>query len=87
MLTMMGMKAETMNIDLTGTKLNVQKIMAANPRRISGIQIGFQFPDTLQLTEKEQAILEHTAHTCPIGKSLHPDVAVEVSFGWKEIAG
>ena len=86
MLTIMGMKAETMNIDLTGTKLDIQKMMAANPRRISGIQINFHFPDSLQLSDKERAILENAAHTCPVAKSLHPDVDVEVKFGWKEMA-
>lgn len=84
MLTIMGMKAETMNIDLTGTTLNIQKIMAANPRRISGVQIAFQFPEALRLSEKEQTILENSAHTCPVAKSLHPDMEVEVKFGWKE---
>lgn len=84
MLTIMGMKADSMNIDLTGTKLDIQKIMAANPRRISGVQISFQFPDTLRLSEKEQAILENAAHTCPVAKSLHPEIDVTATFGWKE---
>ena len=86
MLTIMGMKAEIMNIDITGTTLDIQKIMAANPRRISGVQIQFHFPDALQLSEKEQTILENAAHTCPVAKSLHPDVNVEVTFGWKQLA-
>ena len=79
------MKAETINIDLTGTTLDIQKIMSANPRRISGVQIGFRFPDDLVLSEKEKAILENAAHTCPVTKSLHPDINVEVKFGWKEL--
>ncbi len=84
MLTIMGMKAESMNINLSGTTLDIQKIMAANPRRISGVQIVFHFPEHLQLSEKEQTVLENAAHTCPVTKSLHPDIAVEVTFGWKE---
>lgn len=85
MLTIMGMKAETMSIDLAGTTLDIQKIMAANPRRISGVQIEFHFPEALQLSEKEQAILENAAHTCPVAKSLHPDLQIEVVFGWNVI--
>ncbi len=85
MLTIMGMKAEAMNIDLTGTTLGIQKIMAANPRRISGVQIEFRFPDDLVLSEKEKAILENAAHTCPVAKSIHPDINVEVKFGWNEM--
>ena len=84
MLTIMGIKANSMNINLEGTTLDVQKTMAANPRRISGVQINFTFPENLQLSEKEQAILENAAHTCPVTKSLHPDINVEVTFGWKQ---
>ena len=86
MLTIMGMKAADMNIDLTGTILDIQKTMATSPRRISGAHIRFQFPENLQLSEKEQTILENAAHTCPVAKSLHPDVEVKVNFEWKEIA-
>ena len=85
MLTIMGMKAEAMNIDLTGTTLTIQKTMAANPRRISGIQIHFTFPEGLQLSEKEQTILENAAHTCPVTKSLHPDINIEVKFEWQVV--
>ena len=84
MLTIMGIKANSININLEGTTLDVQKTMAANPRRISGVQINFTFPENLQLSEKEQAILENAAHTCPVTKSLHPDINVEVTFGWKQ---
>ncbi len=87
MLTIMGMKAEAMNIDVTGTTLDIQKIMSANPRRISGVQIEFRFPESLVLSEKEKAILENAAHTCPVAKSLHPDITVEVKFGWNELVG
>ncbi len=86
MLTIMGIKAETMNVDLKGTTLDIKKIMGANPRRISGVQIGFGFPDNLVLSEKEKAILENAALTCPVAKSIHPDMNVEVKFGWKEMA-
>ena len=86
MLTIMGIKAEAMNIDLTGTTLDVQKVMSAAPRRISGIQIRFSFPEALHLSEKEQSVLENAARTCPVAKSLHPDVQVEVNFDWKEAA-
>ena len=85
MLTIMGMKAASMNIDLSDTTLDVKKIMVANPRRIAGVQIQFSFPKRLQLSEKEQAILENAAHTCPVAKSIHPDIQVEVKFGWREV--
>ena len=86
MLTIMGIKAESMNIDLAGTTLDIQKVMAANPRRISGVQIEFTFPDHLQLSDKEQTILENAALTCPVAKSLHPDINQDIKFRWNQLA-
>src|ERR1700730_13359580 len=66
MMTIMGIKARDMKIDLKGTNINVTKIMKADPRRISGIHLTFHFPDVLQINEKEKTILEKAAHTCPV---------------------
>ena len=44
MLTVMGIKAAQMNLDLRGTKCEITKIMSAEPRRISGIVAKLEFP-------------------------------------------
>jgi len=82
MLTIMGIKARDMNIDLQGTQLNIQKNMKADPRRIGGIDIIFQFPAGLILGEKEKTILKNAALTCPVAKSLHPDLEQHIAFRW-----
>jgi len=82
MLTIMGIKARDMEVDLTGTKIEVEKIMAADPRRVAGINLTFHFPETLVLGEKETTILERAAHTCPVMYSIHPDIVVNVTFNW-----
>ena len=82
MMTIMGIKARDMELDLKGMKIDVQKIMKADPRRISAINLTFSFPDGLQLTEKQQKILENAAHTCPVIYSIHPDIEVQVAFNW-----
>ncbi len=82
MLTIMGIKAGEMNIDLTGVKIDIQKHMKADPRRIGGVDLIFRFPTTLTLSEKEKTILQNAALTCPVAKSLHPDIAQNVSFNW-----
>jgi uncharacterized OsmC-like protein len=82
MLTIMGIKAGEMNIDLTGVKIDIQKHMKADPRRIGGVDVIFTFPSTLTLSEKEKTILQNAALTCPVAKSLHPDIAQNVSFNW-----
>ena len=82
MLTIMGMKAPALEVALEGTKVEVEKIMSADPRRISGINLTFHFPETVVAGEKERTILERTAHTCPMIYSIHPDIKVHVTFNW-----
>ena len=83
MLTIMGIKARDMDVDIKGIKIEVEKIMKADPRRIGGINLTFHFPDTLQVDEKQKTILERAANTCPVMYSIHPDIEVNVVFNWK----
>jgi putative redox protein len=87
MLTIMGIKARTHNIDIDNTTCSVTKIMAADPRRVAEIIISFKFPN--QYTEQEQTMLERAALTCPVYYSVHEDLKKTVDFGWpvKEKAG
>src|SRR3982750_953018 len=64
MMTIMGIKARDMNVDLKGTRIEIEKIMKADPRRIGGINLTFYFPDGFQASNKERQILENAAHTC-----------------------
>jgi putative redox protein len=82
MMTIMGIKARDMEVDLADTKIEVEKIMAADPRRVGGINLTFHFPEILQVDEKQKTILERAAHTCPVIYSLHPDIVVNVTFNW-----
>ncbi len=82
MLTIMGIKARDMEVDLRGTKIQVDKIMGADPRRISGVNLTFHFPAGLKLEDKDKTILERAAHTCPVMESIHPDIAVKTEFNW-----
>jgi len=82
MATTMGIKARDMQVDLRGMKLSILKIMKPDPRRIAGINIAFEFPDGFHVDEKQRAILERTAHTCPVMYSIHPDLEVKVEFNW-----
>ena len=80
MLTIMGIKAREMTVDIKGIKTDVEKIVKAEPHRIGGINLTFHFPDTLQVDEKQQALLERAANTCPIMYSNHPVIEVNVTF-------
>ena len=82
MITVMGIKARTMNFDLTDVKIEVLKKMAAEPRRVSGIDLKVHIPESLSsLDEKTITILKNTGNTCPVAKSLHPDIEVNVDWG------
>jgi len=86
MMTIMGIKARDMDIDLKGMKIAVHKVMKPEPRRITGINLTFSFPEGLQLTDKQQRILENAAHTCPVIYSIHPDIEVQIAFNWQSVS-
>ena len=72
MMTLMAIAARRLEIELKGTRIEIQKVMAADPRRIAEIRLDFYFP--CEYSEKDRKILERAAETCPVGKSLHPDL-------------
>jgi uncharacterized OsmC-like protein len=80
MITMMGIKARDLNVVLDGTTALVTKTMAANPRRISKIEVVLELPANAD--NKSRKILENTARTCPVLYSLHPDIVKEIVFNW-----
>jgi putative redox protein len=86
MMTIMGIKARDLELDLKGTRIEIQKIMKPDPRRISGISLTFHLPTGLRLSEKNKTILQHAAETCPVIKSIHPDIDVQTNFNWQLVA-
>lgn len=78
MLTIMGIKAQAMEISIEGTTAEVTKTMAAEPRRISKIEVVLTLPK--KFDEKEMKILENAAKTCPVFYSLHPDIEKDIRF-------
>jgi len=82
MVTTMAIKARTLNIDLDGTRVDTTKIMLSDPRRIGKIIAHVYFPATLQLDDKTKDLLERTARTCPVERSLHPEMELDMAFYW-----
>jgi putative redox protein len=80
MLTVMGIKANGLEVNMEGTEALVTKIMSSNPRRISEIKVVLTFPEGI--SEKNQKILENTARTCPVALSLHPEIIQDIQFLW-----
>lgn len=81
MLTIIGIKARDLSLEVKGAFAEVTKTMAADPRRISGIKVAITFPTSYN--EKDRKILERAAKTCPVLYSLHPDIVLDISFHYQ----
>lgn len=80
MLSVMGIVSKKEGITTSeGAKATVLKVMYAEPRRIGEIHIDITMP-AKSFTEKEKKMYEHAAYTCPVAKSLHPDIKQEIKF-------
>lgn len=81
-ISIMGIVANTHKFDLPKISGTVEKIMAANPRRVSQLNVAITF-EGRELSDKEKSMLEHAAHTCPVAQSIHPDIEVNVVFHYR----
>lgn len=79
-MTIMGIKANELGVDLVGSTIEVYKEMQADPRRIKKITLHMTMVSTAN--EKERVILERVAMHCPVLLSLHPEIEKEVTFTW-----
>jgi putative redox protein len=81
MLTIMGIAANTHQFNIDGTVVQITKIMQANPRKVAEIKVDFKFPSN-SYSEKQKAIIENAARTCPVALSLHPDLIQTITFNY-----
>ncbi len=82
MISIMGIVSRRDQITpIDGAKAEVTKIMYAEPRRIGEIHIRITFPPNTY-SDKEKKIYEHAAFTCPVAKSIHPDIKQDILFIW-----
>jgi putative redox protein len=77
-LTTMAIVAERDGVDIKGSKVSVEKEMSANPRRIASLKTVIDLPKTIP--DDYRAKLEHIGHSCPVHKSLHPDVLISIEY-------
>ena len=80
-ITTISIKGLQKGWDLKGSRVQVEKIMSADtPRRIGQLNIAVCIPD--RFTERDKKHMERLAHACPVHKSLHPDLQLNVSLDW-----
>lgn len=83
MLTLIAIKAGDEGIDLQdGLSFRLEKHMAAHPRRIAHLPVVIEMPRGL--TPDQRLKLERAALTCPVHKSLHPDLDRPVEFRYPD---
>ncbi len=82
MLTIMGMSAQAYGFSIDGTKIETEKIMGTNPRRIVELNLVINFPKGNNYTDKEKRLIESAARTCPVANSLHPDIKKNITFNY-----
>jgi uncharacterized OsmC-like protein len=81
MLTVMGISARNRNVDISGAKAEVTKIMASDPRRIARVEIRLLMPPGAY-TDVEKRVLETAARTCPVALSLGEGVEQSIELVW-----
>ena len=81
MLTIVGMVSERDGFSIKGTKAEVNKVMASDPRRVSEIKINLYFPDH-HYSEKQKQVIKNAALSCPVAKSLHPEILQKIEFNF-----
>lgn len=78
MMTIMGIMADRLRLDLAGTRMSVEKHMQASPRRIARLVLELHLPEALGPEDRKK--LEAGARACPVEHSLHSEVALDVKF-------
>ncbi|MFZ9661989.1 MAG: OsmC family protein [Chitinophagaceae bacterium] len=84
MLTTMAIRAKELEDKIVNMKIEVEKVMGVNPRRIAQIKLHFHCPEHFRPSKEEQITLEQIALTCPVKESIHPDIKLDINFNWPQ---
>ena len=82
-ITTTGIVAERDGIPLAGTKIYAEKHMSTDGlRRIAKIVLRFEVSPGVEVEVRKK--LEATARACPVLRSLHPEIVVDISFSYPD---
>lgn len=77
-LTTMAIMAEKDGVSLTGSRMSVEKVMSAAPRKIASLKTVIELPTSIPTDYREK--LEASGNNCPVKRSLHPDVQADIEY-------
>jgi uncharacterized OsmC-like protein len=84
LITTVGIKAMDMGISIEESEVDVTKHMSKEPpRRIVQIDVQVRFKAE-NVSEKDKQILENTGNTCPVARSLHPEITQNITYQWPD---
>ena len=79
-VTIMGITANKQGIKIGEIDMTIEKHMASDPRRVKKVVVKMRISDSGNLTDSQKKVLENAALTCPVSKSLHPDLEQDFRF-------
>jgi putative redox protein len=82
MLTIMGIEARKMKVNIDHTTATVTKEMASNPRRVTQVNVDLMVESSI-LSMEQRAALENAALNCPVAKSLSEHLKQVVRFNYR----
>lgn len=77
-MTIVAIRADSKQIDVTGMTGNVEKSMAANPRRVAKLDVTVNLPSGLSMDDRSWLITEGC--NCPVCVSVSETMEVDVTF-------
>jgi len=77
-LTTMALQAGREGLAWGNARASVEKRMTPPPRRIAELVLVIEMPR--EVRPEQRARLEEIARTCPVARSLHPDVKLPIEF-------
>jgi putative redox protein len=82
-ITTMSIFGQREDISFNGSEITGTKIMThEGPRKIAKIEIQITLKTNVDLDSAQKAKYERIADTCPVARSLHPDLEQVVEIVW-----
>ena len=77
-MTIVAIRADSKEIDVKGMTGSVEKSMAANPRRVSKLEVIVNLPANMDMDDRAWLITEGC--NCPVCVSVRESMEVDVTF-------
>ncbi len=77
-MTIVAIRADSRNIDVSGMSGSVEKTMASSPRRVAKLEVVVNLPSEMEMEDRAWLITEGC--NCPVCVSVSESMEVDVTF-------